>query len=593
MKNLKVKTKMAILIILAVVLGAVLMLVSVTSMNAIKKTALDELERAIREDYDTEIKDQVQNAVSVLKQKNEEYKNGKYDSLEEAKKAAADIVRDLRYGEAGYFWIDTSDGTNVVLLGNDTEGTNRIDAKDANGFGMVREFINGALENDGFYCEYVFPKEGETEPSPKRSYTEYFPDFDWVVGTGNYTDYIDDIILGYEKSFDSYVTGRLTLLAVSGLLLILLVIMIAIWIAGDINHSVSAVKGGISVLASGNFRAEMDPKYLSRRDDFGQLNNEVEHMRNSTRDLISKVSHESSNVDAVVERINDNMKSLNIGIDEVSATTEQLAASMEETAATAENIQTITAEIENAAKNIAERATDGAQNVEEIHQKASNIRKKSKENRTKTLDVLKEIRSDLETALKEVEVVNQIDVLANSIMDVTDQTNLLALNASIEAARAGEAGKGFAVVAEEIRQLAEASKNAVTNIQGITSEVNATVGNLAKGADKLLQFVDTDVLNSFDMFENMAEEYNNDATNMSDLVNDFSAASEELLSSIDGVITAINDISEAMDEGAQGTVNIAEKAVSISQESKKVLEDAQTAGASAETLQSNVEKFSI
>lgn len=82
--------------------------------------------------------------------------------------------------------------------------------------------------------------------------------------------------------------------------------------------------------------------------------------------------------------------------------------------------------------------------------------------------MMADIRVNLEQALEDAKVVDQIGVLADSILNITAQTNLLALNASIEAARAGEAGKGFAVVAEEIRVLAEQSKDAVANIQAVT-----------------------------------------------------------------------------------------------------------------------------
>ncbi len=63
------------------------------------------------------------------------------------------------------------------------------------GYKMVKEIIRVAVEDGGGYTDYVFPKRGgETKPSPKRSYSEYFEPFDWVVGTGNYTDYIDTAI---------------------------------------------------------------------------------------------------------------------------------------------------------------------------------------------------------------------------------------------------------------------------------------------------------------------------------------------------------------------------------------------------------------
>lgn len=93
-----------------------------------------------------------------------EYKSGKY-TLDEAKKIAADEIRQMRYGNGGYFWVDQSDGKNIVLLGSSTEGTNRMNTKDADGYQMVKEIIRVAVQDGGGYTDYVFPKEGETEPS--------------------------------------------------------------------------------------------------------------------------------------------------------------------------------------------------------------------------------------------------------------------------------------------------------------------------------------------------------------------------------------------------------------------------------------------
>ena len=159
-----------------------------------------------------------------------------------------------------------------------------------------------------------------------------------------------------------------------------------------------------------------------------------------------------------------------------------------------------------------------------------------------------EIRSSLQKALEDAKVVEKIGILADSILNITGQTNLLALNASIEAARAGDAGRGFAVVAEEIRVLAEQSQEAVANIQAVTENVSSAVGNLAKDSNRLLDYVDQDVVESFALFEKMADDYNADATKINELVSDFSATSEELLASI-------NSISEAID-GIYGSVII-------------------------------------
>ena len=84
-----------------------------------------------------------------------------------------------------------------------------------------------------------------------------------------------------------------------------------------------------------------------------------------------------------------------------------------------------------------------------------------------THEIHEDISDHLTKALEDIKIVDQIGILAESIMGITAQTNLLALNASIEAARAGEAGKGFAVVADEIRKLADESRNTANGIQNI------------------------------------------------------------------------------------------------------------------------------
>jgi len=193
MKNLKVKAKMLILvfsIFLTMLIAGVIALVSM-QVSANKSLAL--LESTIRTDYDNNIKEQVNNVVSLLQNIYDDQQAGIY-TLEEAQKLSADLVRDLRYKEGGYFWIDTTEGVNVVLLGKDAEGTNRLATKDSNGFEMIKAIIAAGQKPDGGYTDYMFPKEGETDSSPKRGYSLEFKPYGWIVGTGNYTDYIDDAI---------------------------------------------------------------------------------------------------------------------------------------------------------------------------------------------------------------------------------------------------------------------------------------------------------------------------------------------------------------------------------------------------------------
>ena len=74
------------------------------------------------------------------------------------------------------------------------------------------------------------------------------------------------------------------------------------------------------------------------------------------------------------------------------------------------------------------------------------------------------------------------------INDIADQTKLLALNATIESARAGEAGRGFAVVANEIKSLADNTKNSISNIKSVVAKI---LGNINAVTDKTNEIAET------------------------------------------------------------------------------------------------------
>ena len=591
MNNVKVQTKLIIVMLATIVALVLCAVISSESMKQLQSKALETLEADERASYDEQIKQQVDNVISLCQTIYDQYQAGVYTE-EEAKKLAADEIRQLRYGDAGYFWVDQYDGTNVVLLGNDTEGTNRMETKDANGYQMVKEIIRVGQEADGGYTDYVFPKEGETEPSPKRSYSKAFEPFGWVIGTGNYTDYIDDQVASIEKDFSSYVTGRMTLFIISTLIegiIVVLLIMIIISIIRPLKKCISS----IGVMEQGDFSQAMGTALLKRRDDFGKLAASLESMRNEMSGLIGEVKSQATEITRMVQEIDDNIQALDEEIENVSATTEELAAGMEETAASSEEINAMSHEIESAAKSIATRSQDGATEADDIRDRAVGIKKTTTENDERTKAIHAEINEGLTKALEDIKVVDQIGVLAESIMEITGQTNLLALNASIEAARAGEAGKGFAVVADEIRVLAEQSKAAVVHIQDVTKNVVESVTNLADGAKKLLEFVGTGVVDSFAGFSDMADSYSNDAGSIDALVTDFSASSEQLLASINGVMDAIGEVSKAATEGATGTNDIAEKTGVVVEKAAEIKEKAEAAHHAADKLQQNVEHFIV
>lgn len=333
--------------------------------------------------------------------------------------------------------------------------------------------------------------------------------------------------------------------------------------------------------------------FMAEKDEFGSIIKAVANLRNELRDVIHQVIAKSAEIKQDVVEVNGTMKKLDGEITDVSATTEEISAGVEEMAASVAHIDSTSAEIEAAVESIATKAQDGAVSASLIMKRASEVKASALESKKVAQDIYQNTQAGLKKAMNDAKAVEQISTLSDAIMSITEQTNLLALNAAIEAARAGEAGRGFAVVADEIRKLADESKKTTNKIQNITKTVIDSVGNLSEHSGNVLEFINNQVNNDYDMFVATGERYNEDAAMVEDMVTEFSATSEELLASIQSVMRAIKEISTAANEGATGVSNVAERASDMSYMSNIVAEKVNGSSERTEELVDYVAKFKL
>ncbi|NLK88432.1 MAG: methyl-accepting chemotaxis protein [Clostridiaceae bacterium] len=403
-------------------------------------------------------------------------------------------------------------------------------------------------------------------------------------------EFSSDVVAQSRKSASDTHTLVVLIAVIGGTLTELISIIFIIGVGRRTRVTVSYIQ------KTADFDLVHDPaydKYLNDKDEFGQIIGAVARLRSEFRKLIRNVMKQTEQLDDTIDLTNSNMEDLSENITDISATTQQLSAGMEETAASSQEMNATAAELENAAEMIAEKAGDCAATADDISRRANKLEDDFKQSYSQGEIIFNDVKSKLEIALEESKTVEEINVLAEAILQIASQTNMLALNAAIEASRAGEAGKGFAVVAEEIRMLAGNSRETVAKIQNVTKGVIDSVANLSENADALLRFVNVNVRKDYGTMLEATDRYGNDAEQINELAADLSATSQELLASIHNLVKAIQEVTQAANEGAEGASSIAQRASVIVEKSQEVIESVNNAGEGAGLLSKEISKFSI
>ena len=485
----------------SVVVGTILFIFMMIGMKNIEEYSIEQLSKNMMESYDDSISGQVDTAIGILQYFSKEVEAGEMSEAT-AKNISADLIRNLRYGVDGYFWIDTIEGDNIVLLGNETEGTNRYNLSDVNGFHMIQEFINVAKQGGGF-TDFWYPKAGQKEPLPKRGYTNLFREYNWVVGTGNYIDTISATTNAASAEIYGMMWQLEIMVIVVFVVLIAISLVVCIYFSRRITKPLVVVKSAMQEVATGNLAIDTDrsvrSKVLAKNDEVGELGHALDSMLTNLTNIVNQVQDSINMVDGGSGQISAGSQSLSAGAAQQASATEEISATIEQMAA-----------------NIKQNASNASKTASFADEAAKNSRLGGN------------------AVNKTVEAMRAIAEKISIIEGIASQTNLLALNAAIEAARAGDAGKGFAVVASEVRKLAERSQIAANEINELATSSVA----IAEEAGDLINRVVPAIENTASLVEEInvasreqdagAQQIARAIVELDNVVQGNSAASEEL-----------------------------------------------------------------
>lgn len=507
--------------------------------------------------YKTEVKSEVQSAVSVVSYYYELSKSGKMSEAD-AQAAALETLRNLRYGDdqSGYFWVDGTDYTLVMHpILPDQEGNNRYDLTDKNGVKIIQEIMKSAQAGGGFN-EFYFTKSDGVTVAPKVAYSEPFNEWNWVITTGIYADDIEGIVASSDgiQEILSIFSGASAALIAMGVVLALIMLVISYLIILRLVKMINKVKENLKAVSEGDLTTSLSPKYENRKDELGQM---VAHTNLVIRTFHGSISAAKETAHVVSNNSNQIKSMTESALD----ATNQVARTIENVAADATKQAGAISDVVQHISNMSEDTQSMSASLGNIEEYAarlnsdSNQMKEKMELMSKGSTVMTTQVSNIADKISETNAsIQQMAAILDAIQEIAEQTNLLALNASIEAARAGEAGRGFAVVADSIKSLAENTTVELGNIKNIIDNLTTNFGECSNYITEVVTsnqdnvtYTD-EVISSFeDLFDGISSTSEN-VKSISELTVDMSQLMQSITDQIDNIQRSAESTAAATEE---------------------------------------------
>lgn len=539
------------------------------SYHNTNKTTKEILYNNTLDSYKSEIKSEVQSAISIINTCYENYKAGGM-SEDEAKLKAKEILRGMRYGDddSGYFWIDDTN-YNLVMhpILPDQEGTNRKDLTDKNGVKIIQEIMKVA--KTGGYNEFYFTKSDGKTVAPKVAYSQEFSAWNWVITTGVYSDDIQSVVDNSEgiARLNNLSRNTVFFLIVCGIGLMIFTLVVVYFCLGKLIKIIDVAKDQLLQLADGDLTAELTGKVTERNDELGAMIRSTNHSIKSFRGSISAVKDAVDSVSTGSSTIKDMTHGAVEATNQVTEAIENVAQEATKQAGVVDTVSVNVNSLTDASSDVANAVNSSISHMNDLQSNAIEMREKmesmSEESENMGVNVQEIAKRISETS----EDIEKMKGILDSINNIASETNLLALNASIEAARAGEAGRGFAVVANSIKSLSENTSKELDNIKEIISA-------LTEGFDECEKCIETVVdcnNNSSESTKAVIEQFNQIDTGVADTSDQLKVVSEAKDRMQKDIISLKEQI-DIISSGAESNAAITEEVNASAEELSSLLE---------------------
>lgn len=400
------------------------------------------------------------------------------------------------------------------------------------------------------------------------------------------SEQIDAIKLENEKAIKKLKDTSFFVLVIS----LIISAFLVLYVRRKMTAPLKLVTNAANLIATGDLTQE--DVAFSSKDEIGQLANVFNSMKNTLHSLIKNVQMNTQQLSAAAQE-------LSASTEEITAATEDVTQQVSETA----DLAQLSASAAGESARATEETARGVQRIAEATQTLNATSVDASETATNGSEIIEQAKQQMTVINDSTHTVNElvqklaqqteeIGNITKVITDITDQTNLLALNAAIEAARAGEHGKGFAVVADEVRKLAEESKNSANMIVALTMEIQNDTENVEKAVSGSLLSVEDGVR----IITDAGESFNSifaAVNNMTSQIQEISATSEEISASAEQVSASVNEISNGSKMSSSKVDSIAaamEEQLATMEEISKV---AVSLSDSSQDLQTEIQKFRV